>query len=59
MQISLDGLDLEGLKVPNVKFLGFWQKSYPFRYAFLLQHEVAMVFFVLFAKTTCLQKSSS
>ena len=41
-------------------FLGFWQKSYPFRYAFLLQHEVPMFFFfVIFAKTTCLQKYGS
>ena len=53
------GLGLEGLKVPKIKFLGFWQKSYSFRYTFLLQHEVPMFFFVLFAKTTCLQKSGS
>ena len=57
MKISSDGLGLEGLKVPKVWFLGFWQKSYPFRCAFLLQHKVSMVFFALYAKTTCLQKS--
>ena len=39
-----DRLDLEGLKCPKVRFLGFWQKSYPFRYAFLIQHESANVF---------------
>ena len=44
LQISLDGLDLEGLKVPKTRFLGFWQKSCPFRYAFLVQHEVPMFF---------------
>ena len=34
-----DRLGLEDLKSPKVRFLGFWQKSYPFRYAFLIQHE--------------------
>ena len=42
LQISLNGL--EGLKVAKVRFLGFWQKSYLFRYAFLLKHEVPMFF---------------
>ena len=42
LQISLNGL--ESLKVPKVRFLGFWQKSYLFRYAFLLKHEVPMFF---------------
>ena len=45
MQISLGGLDLEGLKVPKIRLLGFWQKSYPFSYAFLLHHEVLKVVF--------------
>ena len=53
MKISLDALGLQGLKVPKVRFLGLWQKSYSFRYAFLLQYKVPM-FFVLFAKTLCL-----
>ena len=50
-----------GLKVPKVRFLGFWQKCYPFRCAFLLQHKVPIYIyiFVLFAKATCLQKSGS
>ena len=26
---------------PKINFIGFWQKSYPFRYAFLLQHDSA------------------
>ena len=56
--IYCDGL--EGLKVPKLRFLGFWQKSYPFRYTFLFQHEVPMFFFfVPFTKRTCLQKYSS
>ena len=55
LQKSLDGLGLEGLKVPKVSFLGFWQKFYPFRYAFLLQHEVLMFFYFC----QCLQKSGS
>ena len=42
---------LGGLK----KFLGFWKKFYPFRFAFLLQYESANAFFI-FAKTTCSQK---
>ena len=41
---SSDRLDLEGLKTPKVRFLGFSRKSYPFRYAFLLQHERVYVF---------------
>ena len=36
---------LGGLKSPKVIFLGFWQKSYPFRYVFLIQHESAKVIF--------------
>ena len=44
------GLGLEGLKVPKIRFLGFWQKSYPFRYAFLLQHEVPMFFLYFLPK---------
>ena len=32
-----DWLALEGLESPKVTFLGFWQKSYLFRYAFLFQ----------------------
>ena len=39
------GLGLEGSKslknTPKIKFLGFQQKSYSFRYAFLLQHHSA------------------
>ena len=30
LKITSDGLGLEGLKVPKVRFSGFWQKSYPF-----------------------------
>ena len=37
-------MGLEGSKSPKydpkLMFLGFWQKSYPFRYYFLLQHEI-------------------
>ena len=51
--ISLDGLGLAGLKVPKVRFLGFWQKSYPFRYAFLLQQEVPMFFLYFLPKHVC------
>ena len=32
-----DWLALEGLESPKVTFLGFWKKSYLFRYAFLFQ----------------------
>ena len=46
---------LVGLKSPKLRFLGFWQKSYPFRYAFF-STKVPM-FFWLFAKTTCLEKT--
>ena len=42
------GLGLEGLKVPKIRFLGFWQKSYPFTYTFLLQYEVPMFFFTFY-----------
>ena len=63
LKISSDGLGLEGLKVPKVRVLEFWQKFYPFRYAFLFQHEVPMAFLYFlhcfFGKTTCLQKSGS
>ena len=41
-------MGLEGLQVRKVTFLRFWQKSYPFRHAFLLQHEVPMFFFCIF-----------
>ena len=44
------GLGLEGLKVAKIRFLGFWQKSYPFRYAFLLQHEAPMFFLYFLPK---------
>ena len=42
LKISSEGLGLDGLKVPKVSFLGFRQKSYPFRYGFLVQHVVPM-----------------
>ena len=41
-------MGLEGLQVRKVTFLRFWQKSYPFRHAFLLQREVPMFFFCIF-----------
>ena len=44
---------MDDLKVLKIRLLGFGQKCYPFRYAFSLSQD----FFVLFAKTTCLQKS--
>ena len=44
LQISSNGLGLERLKVPKLRFLEFWQKSYQFRYASLLQHKVSMFF---------------
>ena len=56
LKISLDGLSLEGLEVPKVRFLGFWQKSCPFRYAFLLQHELPMFFFYTFCQNNMFAK---
>ena len=44
------GLGLDRLKVLKIRFLGFWQKSYPFRYTFLLQHEVPMFFLYFLPK---------
>ena len=44
------GLGLEGLKIPKTRFLRFWQKYYPFRYAFLLQHKVLMFFLYFLPK---------
>ena len=41
-------------KVRKRRFLGSWQKSYSFRYGFLLQYESANGIF--FAKTVCLRK---
>ena len=41
---------MDDLKIPKIRFLGFWQKSYPLRYAFLLQHEVPMYQNNMFAK---------
>ena len=43
-------ISLEGLKVPKIRFLGFWQKSYPFRYAFLFLHELPMFFLYFLSK---------
>ena len=45
LKTTSDRLGLGGLKSPKVIFLGFWQKSYPFRYVFLIQHESAKVIF--------------
>ena len=50
---------MDDLKVPKIRLLGFWQKFYPFRYAVLLEHEVPIFFFVIFAQATDLQKSGS
>ena len=44
---------MEGLKVPKIKFLGFWKKSYPFRYAFLLQHEGPIFFLYFLPEHVC------
>ena len=44
------GLGLKGLKAPKIRFLGFWQKPYPFRYAFLFQYEVPMFFLYFLPK---------
>ena len=42
-------ISLEGLKVPKIRFLGFWQKSYPFRYAFLFRY----AFFFSYTNCQC------
>ena len=47
------------LKKSQSKVLRFWQKSYSFKYDILVQHESANIFFLIFAKTACLQKSGS
>ena len=42
-----DRLGLDDLKSPKVRFLGFWQNTYPFRCAFLIQHESQCFLFFL------------
>ena len=49
------GLGLEGLKAPKIRFLGIWQKSYPFRYAYFLQHKVP-IFFCTFCQSNMFSK---
>ena len=54
-----DRLGLDDLKSPKVRFLGFCrQNTYPFRYAFLIQHESqCFLFFLTFYKNNMFAKN--